>query len=343
MTLQKSGQISARDILTEDQTSGTMDVDADEFRRIARKLTPKTQIAWSDFYGKNRGYCLFSYQSTPVVPWGYNPAWGNNPGDASAWPYSIWNADPENQGAYTSGSSYWPLIAPGGDLYYTMGCDNYGDIAYATTSDQYAQPASLSYTTIASGVGFPGINNWPKLGTFPAYTNIWFKCSWRDVGYAVGFTFAISTTASSAGIVTNSRMLTSDGYPYFCSPGATLVRTAPPYTYAQFAKDNGFDLVWVTTVAVLYTSNTNYSSYLGKSFYGLYRKPDYAGLKYWVSQYINKPFMFDGPSPFEQLIPDFYNGSITSGEYYTRGNTDQKTFYGGSSQGDFLDPPAGYT
>jgi hypothetical protein len=123
----------------------------------------------------------------------------------------------------------------------------------------------------------------------------------------------------------------------------------PPYTYAQFAQDKGFPLQDVLDIAQYYNSNTDYYNYISykvdQPFWGLYRKPEISGLLFWVNQYENGISGGDSArygGPLDMAI-DFYNGAVASGEYYTRGNTPNKSFNDGGTLGDFMDPPAGYS
>lgn len=122
-------------------------------------------------------------------------------------------------GSGSSGTAYYPLITPNATttLYWTMGCDNIGSLAYNIVSNSLVLPYEVpSWAPIAQGVGFPGYNSWNVLGTFGPRTYMWFKCDFRDQGRAYGYTFAISTTPSMGGVLTHSRMLTGfPGKPYY--------------------------------------------------------------------------------------------------------------------------------
>jgi hypothetical protein len=122
-------------------------------------------------------------------------------------------------GSGSSGTAYYPLITPNAPttLYWTMGCDNVGGIAYAVVANSLVTPDQVpGWNNMAQGVGFPGINYWPVLGTFGPRTYMWFKCNFLDQGRVYGYTFAISTTPSIAGVLTHSRMLTGyPGKPYY--------------------------------------------------------------------------------------------------------------------------------
>jgi hypothetical protein len=124
-----------------------------------------------------------------------------------------------NPGSNSSGTSYYPLITPSSNttLYWTMGCDNVGGIQYGIVPSAASPPTAVTnWVNMAQGVGFPGVNYWPVLGTFAPRTYMWFKCDMQDLGRVFGYTFAISTTPSMAGILTHSRMLTGyPGKPYY--------------------------------------------------------------------------------------------------------------------------------
>jgi len=131
----------------------------------------------------------------------------------------------------------------------------------------------------------------------------------------------------------------------------------PPYTYAVFASQYGYSLADVLEVARLYNTNTDWTQNnaalksMEVPFYGLYRKPDVAGLQAWVEAYIGNPNKYTllenrqvafYISAAEMALAFFY-GASDSGEYYTRGNTPNKSFDDGGTLGDFMDPPAGYS
>lgn len=241
MTLQKSGQITAGDVRTEAKQSGTWDINAPLERKIAKKPGDSTGIKFSDFYGKSRGRCLYYANNWFMAPWGNGggSGWfGANPVDAGGynWPFVSWNKDVYQQFSGSSGGpAYYPVIGNGGPIYWTFGCDNYGDIAYATTTDNNADPSTLGYTVLGSSVAFPGYNNWQLLGNFADDLNIWFRISFRDVGRVFGVTLAVSSTPSLDGLMTSTRNLTSNGQPYYCTPGYAIdftetvwVQPAPP-------------------------------------------------------------------------------------------------------------------
>lgn len=230
MTLQSSGQISATNIIVEARKTLAegFDIDNSLYRTIAKIPSAQSEIKYSDFYGKNYAYCIVATDSPTMAPWSvWTGVYGNNPGDTSQWPYGAWGADVEYSNS--SGYAYYPLVAPGGPLYYTFGCDNYGSMSYANAFDQYANPAVLNYTQLCNNVAFPGITGWTLIGNFTAGAILWFYVGFRDVGKIFNMTFAVSSTASSSGILTHSRMLTAAGKPYYCMPGAILGQiTAPP-------------------------------------------------------------------------------------------------------------------
>ena len=230
MTLQSSGQISATNIIVEARKTLAegFDIDNSLYRTIAKIPSAQSEIKYSDFYGKNYAYCIVATDSPTMAPWSvWAGVYGNNPGDTSQWPYGAWGADVEYSNS--SGYAYYPLVAPGGPLYYTFGCDNYGSMSYANAFDQYANPAVLNYTQLCNNVAFPGITGWTLIGNFTAGAILWFYVGFRDVGKVFNMTFAVSSTASSSGILTHSRMLTAAGKPYYCMPGAILGQiTAPP-------------------------------------------------------------------------------------------------------------------
>lgn len=165
------------------------------------------------FWGSERVIEL-SYPTGGMFYKGYNSAWGNNPGDVGAWPYAVWF---NGQGAGGSGRVYYPFVAPGGDLYFTCGADNYGEFSYATATNETISPTSLSYTNLSSGFGFPGVNSWTYMGNFPRATIIWFNFYALDYGGDYSLTFAISDIPSVSGMLLNSRSgLTGDGgTPYY--------------------------------------------------------------------------------------------------------------------------------
>lgn len=229
MTLPASGQISATNIIVEARKTlaDGFDIDSSLYRTIAKKPSGQSEIKYSDFYGKNYAYCIVATSSPTMVPWSvWGGVYGNNPADASQWPYGAWGAD--LQYSNSSGYAYYPLVAPGGPLYYTFGCDNYGSMAYANAFDQFADPTTLNYTPLCSSVAFPGITSWTLIGNFAAGAIIWIYVSFRDVGKVFNMTFAVSSSASSSGILTHSRMLTAAGKPYYCMPGAVLGQTTAP-------------------------------------------------------------------------------------------------------------------
>ena len=144
-------------------------------------------------------------------------SWGNNPTDASGWPYAAWRAAGDSVGStYTA---YYPFIVPAAvPLYYTFGVDNVGTLYYATVASPATDPTGLSYTAIvASNPGFPGINNWSNFGTFAVGTIIWLRVTYENDGGPFGMTFAVSTTASSSGIFVNSLSIDSSGWPTYGS------------------------------------------------------------------------------------------------------------------------------
>ena len=202
MTLQSSGQISMNNINTELGQSSTTQASLNDSNYRALVEIPSGAISMQNFYGKSNITTL-SYSGNPTVTFkGANGAWGNNPEDDSSWPYCIWLG---GQGERGSGTVYYPFVSPGGNLYFTCGCDNTGYLSVATTANRSANPTALSYTTLANGVGFPGQNSWVSMGSYASGTIMWFKCDMYDSGGDWGYTFAISTTNSSSGIVLHSR------------------------------------------------------------------------------------------------------------------------------------------
>ena len=229
MTLPSSGQISARDILVESRAKNTdaFDINVSKSRNIAKKIVANSQISYADFYGKNYAYCIIATTAPAMAPWGvWGGSYGNNPADATGWPYGAWGADIEYSNS--SGSAYYPLIAPGGPLYFTFGVDNYGILYYAQATSQTDDPRVLNYTALTGNTAFPGVNNWTFFGNFAADTILWFYIAYGDLGRVFNMTFAISSGASNATVLTHSRMLTSAGQPYYCMPGASLAGPAAP-------------------------------------------------------------------------------------------------------------------
>jgi hypothetical protein len=65
MTLQSSGQISAKDIIVEDKKTlaQSFDINASNYRSLAKKSTANSEIKYSDFYGRSSFTCICSYTS----------------------------------------------------------------------------------------------------------------------------------------------------------------------------------------------------------------------------------------------------------------------------------------
>lgn len=183
----------------------------------ARNLSgvPSGSISYGNFYGKSSVITgTLTYTGQPMTVRAANPGWGNNPADQSSWPYCVWGV---GQGEGDSGTTYYPYITPGGSqtLYYTIGCDNNGALAYATTSNLSASPTSLSYTVLQSGVGYPGQNSFAVVDTFAQSTIVWFRLFYQDFSGDWGATMAISSTASSSNIVITSRSYDGSGNPTY--------------------------------------------------------------------------------------------------------------------------------
>jgi hypothetical protein len=155
-----------------------------------------------------------SYPSVGMFYKGSNPAWGNNPVDVGSWPYAVWF---NGQGEGGSGQVYYPFVAPGGDLYFTCGADNYGVFSYGIAPNESVSPTSLTYTNLSVGFAYPGVNSWVYMGNFSKQTIIWFGFYALDYGVDYGLTFAISTTPSVSGMLLNSRsgLTGNGGYPYY--------------------------------------------------------------------------------------------------------------------------------
>jgi hypothetical protein len=143
----------------------------------------------------------------------YSPSYGNNPSDKSGWPYAAWSADADYSGS--SGVAYYPLVSPGGALFYTFGVDNVGKFSYAITINPHADPRNLNYTTICSGIGFPGVTNYNRINSFAKGVYIWFRVNFTDQGRVYAYTFTVSTTPDSDNIVLTSRSIDANpGKPY---------------------------------------------------------------------------------------------------------------------------------
>lgn len=215
MTLPVSGSLSAGQINVELglPAATTFSLGSASSRTLAN--VPSGAISFYNFYGKSNAITgTLTYTGRPMAAKAPNGGWGNNPSDQSSWPYSVWGV---GQGAGASGTTYYPYITPATSetLYYTFGCDNSGDLAYATTTNLSADPTALSYTTLATSVGFPGQNSYAAIGTFSTSTIIWFKVSYLDTGGDYGVTMAISNSTSSSGIVITTKSFDGSGNPTY--------------------------------------------------------------------------------------------------------------------------------
>jgi len=249
----------------------------------------------------------------------------------------------------------------GYNLYYTVADGNYGTYnklvepnsstcGYAATyNEAVTAPANVTVNqtynmTITGGRPNTGVT-YTQNGLYPLTFNL-------DTNG--NYTF-INTYLNAAGTFTYEFTFDYNGHVRSVTTVAAATvapAPAPPYTYAIFAAQYGLPLNLVTSIATYYTSNNLYSFTTTEpsvvsgfpdvitttSYYGLYRKPDVAGLAGWVHNYLN-----NGYTSLDQMTSDFYGGMIQSGEYYTRGNTPNKAFDTAGTQGDFADPPAGYT
>ena len=213
MTLQASGGISFSNILAERGSYGN-------------NLNKYHSQKWWNYTNDPATQIKYDSNIRLFFSGTYSPSYGNNPSDKSGWPYAAWGYDIQYSGS--SGVAYYPFIAPGGMTYFTFGCDNYGGLAYATSTQDGStiiDPTTLTYTTKVSDCGFPGYTNYLPLAEFEAGTLVWIKIDFRDVGRVFAYTFTISINQSSEGIIITSRTL--DGNP------------GKPYCYKQPTSGNG--------------------------------------------------------------------------------------------------------
>lgn len=108
------------------------------------------------------------------------------------------------------------------------------------------------------------------------------------------------------------------------------------YSYTAWQLENGLtdaDRTLAINIAnTYYLSNSYIGFYNGADRYGLYRKPDAEGLKFWTN------YTRDNlGSNYLNMATPFYN--LTSGTDDTRSRTSSKTFDGGTGIGDFYDKP----
>lgn len=82
--------------------------------------------------------------------------------------------------------------------------------------------------------------------------------------------------------------------------------TTRPYTFTDFANDNGFALSDVQTCASLYLTQDVIAA---GPYYGLYRKPDYNGLVGWVNYYTGS-----AGRDFNMLTSGFVNSALQTGD-----------------------------
>lgn len=97
------------------------------------------------------------------------------------------------------------------------------------------------------------------------------------------------------------------------------------------------DITLATNIAVTYFTQNNYIGvYGGQARYGLYRKPDAEGLKFWTT-FSRDALGGDYGATFAGY---FYNIMGTTSVDYQRSITTSKTYDPGTGNGDFYDRPA---
>jgi hypothetical protein len=325
--------LAANEILTEARRGSDFSINDATYRRIARINAANSQISYRDFYGKSGLTCICSYSS--II---YNN--GNGPG------INI------NVAAYLGNPPAGTNVRI--DVYIESNGQNEpgggNDVAYV--SSPYVVKSVYVQIGVAKNVTI----------TYSGGGRYWFadRFSWDGangshyfqsgggghIGWHGGNLYIVGAEIIDAypGVDYSYGDLGLSDWLNTNCPGVGLRQvptTLPAYTYAQFAADNGFDLNIVLSIAPYYTSNNHYTfsepNGTAHDYYGLYRKPETTGLAYYCTNYINNHYTNAG-----QMVSDFYGGMLGSGEYYTRGNTANKSFYAGTTQGDFLDPPVGY-